>query len=179
MRMSIVVNQKHFLVIIMCVGNLKFILSSEPSFVCTGDDITLTCNSSNGRMWWTFTFPESVEPYPITRVISSTKVAETEEIFPITVNQTVTVFHMQRRSDYNTTPLVSSIFIENVSAGINGTDISCNSVPNSDSEDKQFMIQVIDDNHRHGKLNQLNLKKHNISRPMKIPLICHDVNFMA
>ena len=123
--------------------------------MCAGDDATLTCNSSNGRMRWTFIFPESVEPHPVTRVISSTKVAESEEIFPITVNQTVTVFHLQRRSDYNTTPLVSSIFIENVSAGINGTDISCNSVPNSDTEDKQFMILVIDDNHRHGKLNQL------------------------
>ena len=86
--------------------------------MCAGNDITLTCNGSNGRMRWTFTFPESVEPYPITRAISSTKVAESEEIFPIIVNQTVTVFHMQRRSDYNTTPLVSSIFVENVSKGI-------------------------------------------------------------
>ena len=157
-RMSIVVNQKHFFIItvvIMCVGNLKLILSSAPSLVCVGDDVILTCNSSNGRMRWTFMFPESVEPHPITRPISSTKVAETEEIFPITVNQTVTVFHMQRRSDYNTTPLVSSIFIENVSAGINETNICCNSVPNNDSEDKQFVILVFDDNHRHGKLSQL------------------------
>ena len=140
-RMSIVVNQKHFftmtvIIICTCVGNLKLILSSAPSFVCAGDDTTLSCNSSNGRMRWTFMFPESVVPYPITRSISNTKVAETEEIFPITVNKTVTVFHMQRRSDFNTTPLMASIFIENVSPGINGTNISCNSVPNSDSEDK-------------------------------------------
>ena len=164
MRMSIVVNQKHFfaitVVIVLCVGNLKLILSSVPSFVCAGDDATLTCNSSNGRIRWIFIFPESVELHPITRQISSTKVAATEEIFPITVNQTVTVFHMQRRSDYNTTPLVSSIFIENVSAGINGTNISCNSVPNSDSEDKQFVILVTDDNHRHGKLSLLKSQEH-------------------
>jgi hypothetical protein len=94
--------------------------------------------------------PESVEPISITRSISSTKVAATEEAFRITVNRTVSVFHIQRRSDYNTTPLVTSLLIENVSAGINETNISCSSVPSSDSENKQFMILVIDDNHRHG-----------------------------
>jgi hypothetical protein len=155
-RMCIIVNQKHLIsvtvIILLCVG--KLILSSMPSFVCDGDDITLTCNSSNGRMRWTVILPESVIPYPITRQISSTKVAATEEAFRITVNRTISIFHIQRRSDYNTTPLVASLLIENVSAGINETNISCSSVPNSDSENKQFMILIIDDNHRHGKLNQ-------------------------
>ena len=125
--------------------------------MCAGDDATLTCNSSNGRIRWIFIFPESVELHPITRQISSTKVAATEEIFPITLNQTVTVFHMQRRSDYNTTPLVSSIFIENVSAGIN--------IPKSDSEDKQFMILVIDGNHGHGKWSQLKHNNYSVQTP--------------
>jgi hypothetical protein len=92
--------------------------------------------------------PESVEPAPVTRLFSSTKIVE--ENFQITVNQTVTAFNIQRRSDYNTTPLVASLLIENVSAGINETNISCSSVPSSDSENKQFIILVIDDNHRHG-----------------------------
>ena len=133
-----------------CTVSLYYYAESPAWDVCVGDHITLICNSSTGRLRWTFMFPESVEPAFFTRSIASTRMAETEEIF--IVNETATIFHIQRRSDFNTTPLVSSIFIENVSAGINGTNISC-SVPNSDSKDKQFMILVIDDNHKHGKLD--------------------------
>lgn len=132
-----------------------YVSSDAESFVqhvCIGDSITLSCNSSTGRARWTIMLPESVsELISISRVFSNTKIVE--EIFQVIVNQTATAFHIQRRSDYNTTPLVTSLTIENVPAGINGTNISC-SVPNSDSEDKQFVILVIDDNHRHGKLNQ-------------------------
>ena len=145
--MHVAVTQKYFItIIVLCIG--KLILSLTPSFVCVGDSTNLTCNSSTGRLEWIVMFPESVEPIPVSRQFTTTRV--TEEIFQVTANQTVTVFHIQRRSDYNTTPLVTSLLIDNVSAGINKTNISCKAL-NSDSENKQFVILAID-NHRHGKL---------------------------
>ena len=139
----------------MCL-QLSPYAESSVQRVCISDSTTLTCNSSasTDRMEWIIAFPESVEPMPITRRFSNKR--NDTDIFQVPVNQNliVTVFHILRRSDYNTTPLVTSLLIENVSADINGTNISC-SISNSNSEDKQFMILVIDDNHRHGKLSQL------------------------
>ena len=130
---------------------ISCVSESSVQHVCIGGSITLFCNSSTGRVRWTINLPESVEPDPVTRSISNTRL--TEETFPVTG----TVFHILRRSDYNTTPLVTSLLLENVSADINETNISC-SIPNSDSDEilMQFMILVID-SHRHGKQDQSNL----------------------
>ena len=136
-----------------CVSIRSLTPCAEISPVCPGGQITLTCISSTRLVQWTLTFPQSVELPSVTQQISSTRVSEKDpRPSPVTVNETVTIFHFLRRSDYNTTPLVTSLLIENISAGINGTNVQCSAIPNSGVAEglQQFMILVID-SHVHGR----------------------------
>ena len=120
------------------------VLASTPyeiSSVCPGDQITLTCSSSIHILQWSIILP-TFEQQPVTRLFTSTRQATIVESFEFSQRDTI-VFHFLRRSDFNTTPLVTSLIMENIPAGANGTNVSCRDTHN---EEKRFMIIVIDNN---------------------------------
>ena len=101
----------------------------------------LTCSSSIHILHWTIILP-SFEQQPVTRLFTSTRRVTNVQSFQFSQRDTI-VFHFLRCSDFNTTPLVASLIMENIPASANGTNVSCS---NTLDEEKHFLIIVIGNN---------------------------------
>ena len=90
------------------VGAGVFMLSPlEIAYVCPGEELTLTCETSENLLGWNITIPHN--GYHSLRLVSSSGVP----IVPLRVNSTV--FNFTRKSD---SPLVITLLIRNVTVDL-------------------------------------------------------------
>ena len=91
-----------------------------------GDQLELTCTSSDVLQSWQFTaISESGPAAAVTYTRSVTSVGSSGvDSQPITINTTIMIT-FSRLSTQNELPLMSRILINFVSEGLNGTEVNC------------------------------------------------------
>ena len=102
---------------------------SGVALVCQeGDQLELTCNTSNTLHRWRFTaIPESGPAVTYMRTVSSIGSTGVDSE-PITINSTIMVT-FSRLSIQNELPLISRMVINSVSEGLNGVRVECVAAP--------------------------------------------------
>ena len=89
-----------------------------------GDQLELTCNTSNTIHRWQFTaIPESGSAVNYMRTVSSVGSSGVDSQ-PITINCTIMIT-FSRLSTQNELPLISRMLINSVSEGLNGVQVEC------------------------------------------------------
>ena len=90
--------------------------------VCLGDQVNLTCTASVDSIEWRFTVVnEQGRHEPFTTF--STSRGPSLQSAPIVVNSTT--FTLMRGSGERDLPLISTLSIDPVSIGLNGTVVNC------------------------------------------------------
>ena len=109
--------------------------------VChVGDHLNLTCTASVDFIRWSFiVVTEQGREDKIT--IFSTSRALSQQPMPIVVNSTT--FTLIRNSPQSVLPLISTLSIDSVSIGLNGTVVNCMDSRNSTTS-ASTTIQIID-----------------------------------
>ena len=109
--------------------------------VChVGDPLNLTCTASVEFISWSFTVvTEQGRDEEIT--MFSTSRATSNQSMPIVVNSTT--FTLIRNSAQRVLPLISTLSIDSVSIGLNGTVLNC-SDPGNSTMSASTTIQIID-----------------------------------
>jgi hypothetical protein len=102
--------------------------------------LQLTCKAFARNIQWNFMIvDEQGKNEDIT--MFSTASALSDQPMPITVNSTT--FTLIRNSSQNVLPLIATLFIDSVGAGLNGTVVNCLDPGNSMSA-ASTAIQIID-----------------------------------
>jgi hypothetical protein len=109
--------------------------------VCrVGDPLQLTCTATVASIEWSFTVVnQHGRDEPVTGFITAGSPANQAVL--IEVNSTT--FTWTRNSSQNVLPLIVTLFIDTVSAGLNGTVVNCIDPGNSMST-TSTTIQIID-----------------------------------
>ena len=90
--------------------------------VCLGDQVNLTCTASVDSIQWSFTVVnEQGRHEPFTTF--STSSGHSQQSAPFVVNSTT--FTVIRGSGERVLPLISTLSIDPVSIGLNGTVVNC------------------------------------------------------
>ena len=97
--------------------------------VCqAGDQLELSCNTSNMIHGWRFTaISESGPAVNYTRSVSSVG-SSGVNAQPITINRTI-IITFSRLSAQNELPLISRMMINSVSEGLSGVQVECVAAP--------------------------------------------------
>ena len=108
--------------------------------VCLGDQVNLTCTASVDSIQWSFTVVNEQgrdEPF----LIFSTSSGRSQQSAPIVVNSTTLT--LIRDSGEGVLPLISTLSIDPVSIGLNGTVVNCTD-PRDMLISASTTIQIID-----------------------------------
>ena len=100
--------------------------------VCSGDTLNLTCTTTGRFQEWSFTLiPENeTAPMRYTRSLQ-TYGPKHLQIFEQVIASTM--FLYSRNSAENSLPLMSTLSVSPVSAGLNGTVVNCTDITTSDT----------------------------------------------
>ena len=93
--------------------------------VCSGDSLELNCSTSGNILEWSFQLAPTTSKY--TRALSTTN----QPPEPISID--ATRFTYSRLSAANSLPLVSTLSIDPVNMGLNGTVLNCTNVGTSET----------------------------------------------
>ena len=117
MVQSLLLTYNYFL-----AGQLTFSLMEVAPVCRVGDPLELTCTASVESLQWSLTVvDEQGRDENILMFITAS--APSPQPPPITVN--FTTFTLRRISDQGASPLVSTLSIDPVSIGLNGTVVNC------------------------------------------------------
>ena len=121
------------------VGVVMLYPSSDLLPVCNGDQLTLTCSTSEILLRWNITSAqnEGVVTPPVTRTVSSHSV--TSLVTPVFTNSVRVDLH--RSSTEDELPLVSSLTISSVNPNLNGTLLTCMELTSS-AESATTLIHI-------------------------------------
>jgi hypothetical protein len=90
--------------------------------VCNGDSLELNCTTSGSILEWSFA--------PITFVYKRALSTTNQPPEPLLIDETR--FTFSRLSAANSLPLVSTLLIDPVNMGLNGTEVNCTDVDTSE-----------------------------------------------
>ena len=102
------------------------------ALVCgVGEQHELMCNTTETFLRWTITLPKDIE-IDGTRTFSRSLAHSTltSRTLPLMVNSTT--IHFTRTSSQQDLPLISTLLIDHVTEGLNGTVISCIGISSSE-----------------------------------------------
>ena len=123
-------------------------LSPGLSQVCVGQDLVLTCESNETNKVWNFVPPLSNHrgvPIPQDWFITSTD--QSQQSQTLTVNSTK--FTIERTSEMNSFPLVSTMTVINGSSALNMATVSCTIINNNQRDMSAFTtIIIVGDTHK-------------------------------
>ena len=102
------------------VGSLTLTPSIATS-ICPGDQLTLTCNTSTDVQQWTIVDPNTGMSY--TRIIAVPTTSNPQAITPFEIQPFI--FSFAIISTPNTSPLISSLTVNDVTNYLNTSRISC------------------------------------------------------
>ena len=107
---------------------------ARTAYVCSGDQLELTCNTTGQFLEWSFSF------IPKTRTLSS--LSQTDQTSHLVVNSTT--FTFSRISGENSLPLISRLLVSHIEDTLNGTLVSCTDVASSETA-STVIITIVDD----------------------------------
>ena len=87
---------------------------ARTAYVCSGDQLELTCNTTGQFLEWSFSFTLN------TRTLTSQ--SQTDQMSHLVVNSTT--FTFSRISGENSLPLISRLLVSPIEDTLNGSDIS-------------------------------------------------------
>ena len=101
------------------------------ALVCSvGEQLELTCNTTGTFLRWNVTLSEDIamtDTRPYTRLLAHSSVSTTAS--PLIIDSTI--IHFTRTSSQGSLPLTSTLLIDHVTEGLNGTMVSCMEVSTS------------------------------------------------
>ena len=107
---------------------------ARTAYVCSGDQLELTCNTTGQFLEWSFSF------IPNTRTLTS--LSQTDQTSHLVVNSTT--FSFSRISGENSLPLISRLLVNPVRETLNGTMVRCRDVVSSETT-STVVITILDD----------------------------------
>ena len=107
----------------------------EVASACPSEQITLTCLSNESSIHqWTFLGSNRDTALPYVRYVSFDGQNQLPPVHFQAANNTIEyVFSFSRTSEPRTLPLVTELLIDRIELDLNGTEINCTAISNSDT----------------------------------------------